>query len=53
MNCLPKAVVISRLRVWDLEEKMMDYLGGVLARLPFRDMIMLHRREGLHLCEHD
>ena len=31
----------------------MGWLGKVSARFPLSDLIMFHRREGLHLCEHD
>ena len=44
-NCLTKAVAISKLRARDLQEKVIDSLGGVSARLPLRDLIMLHRCE--------
>ena len=49
VNCLAKAIVISPLRVSDLVEKVMGWLGGILARFPLRDFSMPHRREGLHL----
>ena len=46
MNCLAKPVIISTLRMKDLEEKVMGRLGGVSAHFPLRDLIMFHRREG-------
>ena len=47
--------LIRKYKIWrrNLEENMMGCLGGVSASSPSRDLIMLHRREGLDLCEHD
>ena len=55
VNCSAKsvAIYIHTLRVRDLEEKMMSWLGGVSFCFPIWDFIMFHRREGFHLCEHD
>ena len=53
MELFSKTVAFSPLRVRDLEEKVMGLLGGVSARLPLRDLIMPHNRDGLHLWEHD
>ena len=53
VNCLGKAVAIYRLRMRVLEEKLMGSSGGVSVRFPLRNLIMLHRCEGLHLCEQD
>ena len=53
VNYLANAVAISTLQMRDLEEKMMGWLGGDSARFIIRNLIKLHRREGLHLCEHD
>ena len=49
---LTEAVAISTLWVRDLEEKVMGCLGGVLARFLLRELIILHKHEELHLCEH-
>ena len=53
MNYLAKSDAISTLQGRDLDDKVMDCLGGVSARFPSKDLIMFHKREGLHLCEHD
>ena len=50
MSCLAKVVAISRLRARVLDE---NRLEGVSARFPLRDLVMLHRRETLHMCEQD
>ena len=42
VNCLAKAVAISRLRVKVLEEKVMGRLRGVSERFLLSDLIMLH-----------
>ena len=52
VNCSAKAV-ISLLWVTDLDEKVMGWLEGVSAGLPFSDLIMSHKRNGLYLWEHD
>ena len=31
----------------------MSWLGGLSVRFLLRNLIIPHRREGLHLCEHD
>ena len=51
MNCLEKAFAISRLWVRVLDEKVMGWLEGVTTSFPLRDLSILHRREGLHLCD--
>ena len=61
VNCLAKAVAISveksvaisPLLARDLEEKVKGLLEVVSPRFSLRDLIMLYRRERLHLCEHD
>ena len=52
LNYLGKDVAISTLQMWDLEEKVMGPLGGISARFPLRDLIVLHKRDGVHLGEH-
>ena len=53
MNYLAKSDAISTLQGRDLDDKVMDCLGGVSARFPSKDLIVLRMREGLYLCEHD
>ena len=61
MNCSAKVVDIFLLRVRDLVEKMIGCVGGFgggggsggSARLPLKDLIMLHKHDGLYLWQHD
>ena len=51
VNCLLKAVDISRLRVRVLLLKVMGWLGGVWMHLPQRDLMREKYWEVLYLCD--
>ena len=53
VNCLLKAVAISRSLVSVRVLKVMGWLGGGLVDLPERDLIMDQKCGMLCLCEHD